>query len=81
MTDLNLTGQNVERINIAPKLLKMKNLMIERKVIWDKLPVEKKKLWIQHASTKDPIMDIAWDVYKWLRDNIFYDDKVKNGDS
>jgi hypothetical protein len=69
--DLNLTGQGLERDQIAPKLQSMKSLMLDRKVIWDKLPYSKKKKWIQAAATKDPIMDIAWDVYTWLRDNFF----------
>ena len=34
MADLNLTGQNLERADIAPKLLKLKNCLDERKVIW-----------------------------------------------
>ena len=71
MADLNLTGQNAEKADIAPKLVKLKNMMLERKPIWDKIPDAKKKAWI--LSNKDPIMEIAWDVYKWLRKNFFED--------
>lgn len=54
--DLNLTGQQAEWQDIAPKILQLKQLMDERKTIWDRLPIEKKKLWVQHSDTKDPIM-------------------------
>ena len=66
MTTLNLSGQQLEREDIQPKLQKLKGWMNERKVIWDKLPPEKKQKWIKNASQVDPIMDIAWDVYKYL---------------
>ena len=72
MADLNLTGQNLERADIAPKLLKLKNCLDERKVIWQKIPVEKRKLWV--TSEKDPIMDISWDIFKYLRNNFFGED-------
>ena len=76
MTDLNLTGQSVASGQIATRLATLRNLLLERKVIWDRIPMEKKKQWIQ--SGKDPVMTLAWDIFKWLRDNLFYDDKVKN---
>lgn len=69
MATLNLTGQSVEYADIAPKLLKLKNLMDQRKEIWNKISTEKKKLWV--TSDKDPIMSVAWDVYKYLRNNFF----------
>lgn len=69
MAELNLTNQETIKEIIAPKLLQLKQTMDARKEIWDKLPIEKKKKWI--ASGKDPIMNIAWDVYKYLRNNFF----------
>ncbi len=69
MATLNLTGQNAERTTIAPKLLRLKQLLDERKVIWSKIPVEKKKKWIK--SEKDPVMNLAWDIYKYLDKNFF----------
>ena len=74
MTELNLSGQSVERAGIAPKLLKLKNLMDQRKPIWNKVSTEKKRLWVK--SEKDPIMDIAWDVYKYLRNNFFGESEI-----
>jgi len=67
--NLNLTDQETEKAAIAPKLLKLKQLLDERKLIWDKLPDEKRKKWIQ--SGKDPVLDIAWDMYKYLHKNFF----------
>ena len=69
MATLNLSGQNLERADIAPKLLRLKNLMEQRKPLWQKASYDKRKKWVQ--SDKDPIMGIAWDVYKYLRDNFF----------
>ena len=69
MTELDLTNQLAEKTDIGPKLIKLTALMDQRKPIWDKLPLEKKKKWV--LSDKDPIMGIAWDVYKYLRNNFF----------
>lgn len=69
MADLNLSGQQAERDQIAPKIQQLKDRLNERKVIWDKLSDEKKKLWIQ--SGKDPVMTLAWQAYRYLRDNFF----------
>lgn len=71
MANLVLTGQSLERADVAPKLLKLKNLMLQRKEVWDAIPENKKILWVKHAATKDPIMDLAWDVYRWLEQNFF----------
>lgn len=69
MTILNLSGQGLERDDIAPKLQKLKNWMDQRKPIWDKLTPEQRKAWVD--SDKDPVMSLAWDIFKYLRDNFF----------
>jgi len=74
--ELNLTGQEVYAQDIQPKVNQLKTLMNERKVLWDRLSNEKKKVWI--TSGKDPIMTLAWNAYSWLRDNFFGD--YANGD-
>lgn len=66
MTTLNLTGQNLEREDILPKIIKLKSLMNERKTIWDKLPYKKQNAWVM--SDKDPIMALAWSVHRYLKD-------------
>jgi len=71
MTTINLSGQELERQDIQPKLIKLKQLMDQRKVIWDKIPDGKRKKWV--TLDKDPIMSLAWDVYKYLKDNFFED--------
>jgi len=71
MTTLNLTGQGLDRDDIQPKIVKLRNLMIQRKSMWDKASCAHKKVWIK--SNKDPIMTLAWDVYKWLDNNFFKD--------
>lgn len=69
MTELNLSGQTDLKNQINPKLVMLKSILEQRKPIWDKVSVEKKKKWIQ--SGKDPIMTIAWQIYRYLRDNFF----------
>ena len=65
--NLNLTGQNTLRNQIAPQVQALKTAMDLRLTIWKKLPFEKRKAWI--TSGKDPIMSLAFDVYRYLRDN------------
>lgn len=72
MADLNLNNQQQERDQIAPKIQQLKDRLNDRKAVWDKLSDEKKKLWIQ--SGKDPVMTLAWQVYRYLRDNFFGED-------
>ena len=72
MTTLNLTGQALERDDIQPKLVKLKQLLDQRKAIWAKLPVAKRKAWVTGGN--DPIMDIAWDVFNYLETNFFGED-------
>ena len=69
--DLNLTRQSNIRNQVAPKLVQLQQAMDLRKALWDHLPDEKQRRWIQLAPTKDPIMDIAWDVFKYLANNFF----------
>ena len=73
MAVLTLTGQAAEKADVAPKLVKLKNLMVQRKTMWDKIPHNKRCAWISNAATKDPIVEIAWDVYHWLKVNFFED--------
>ena len=76
MADLNLTGQSVSASQIQTRIVQMRDSMDLRKEIWDKRPYEKKKQWI--TSGKDPMMTLAWNIYRYLRDN-FFDQEVDNG--
>lgn len=69
MAILDISGQQAAYNLIAPKVQNLKDAMDLRKAIWDKLPKAKKIAWIQ--SDKDPIMGLAWTVYKYLRNNFF----------
>lgn len=69
MAILDLSGQQAAYNLIAPRMQQLKDAMDLRKSIWDKLPVAKKIAWIQ--SDKDPIMGLAWTIYKYLRNNFF----------
>lgn len=69
MAILNLSGQGQAKKLIEPKIQQLKEAMDLRKSIWNKLPASKKIAWIQ--SDKDPIMGLAWVIYKYLRNNFF----------
>jgi hypothetical protein len=74
--DLTLTNQASQASTIQTRINTLKSLMDSRLPIWKKLPDAKKKAWV--TSGKDPIMTLAWNVYKYLRDN-FFDSGVDNG--
>lgn len=69
MADLNLTGQATSAGQIQTRVTQLRNALEQRKPIWDHLTDAQKKAWI--ASGKDPILSLAWDVYKYLRNNFF----------
>jgi len=66
MATLNLTGQELELTTIRPKLATFKQMMVERRVIWDKLTYEQRKLWVK--SEKDDAMTLAYQIYEFLSD-------------
>ena len=69
MADLNLTGQGTLASQVQTRINSMKQSMDLRKPIWDRLTDEKKRAWVR--SGKDPLMSLAWDTYRYLRDNFF----------
>jgi len=69
MAILSLTNQKTARDAIAPKIANLQSAMETRKEVWQRLPIEKKKAWIK--SGKDPIMMLAWSIYRYLDRNFF----------
>lgn len=69
MATLTLTGQEVLAGQVTTRVTQLKDSMNQRKEIWDRLPLAKKKAWI--TSGKDPIMTLSWNTYRYLRDNFF----------
>jgi hypothetical protein len=76
MSDLNLTGQSTLAGQVQTRIVQLRNAMDLRKEIWDRLPLAKKKAWI--TSGKDPLMTLAWKIFRYLRDN-FFGDEVERG--
>ncbi len=68
----NLIGQQTIADNLAPKIQNLKTQMDARKTVWEKCSRPKKKAWVQ--SGKDPIMTLAWQIYKYL--SWFFKDEV-----
>ncbi|NIV11966.1 MAG: hypothetical protein GWN62_12045 [Aliifodinibius sp.] len=71
MSILNLTDQAIAKEQIWPKVVQLWLLMQDRKTIWDKISATKRENWVNNASTKDPIMDVAFDIYKKLHNQFF----------
>jgi hypothetical protein len=69
MADLNLTGQSTSAGQIQTRIVQLRNAMELRKPFWGRMSEKKKKAWV--VSGKDPIMSLAWDVYKYLNNNFF----------
>jgi len=69
MTEIRLINQQAYTNNIAPKINILKNQLDDRKDVWARVSLEKKKQWV--TSGKDPIMTLAWQMYNYLRDNFF----------
>ena len=74
MADLTLTGQGTSAGQIQTRVAQLKTAMDLRKPFWDRMPIEKKRAWI--ASNKDPIMSLAWDVFKYLNNNFFRNEET-----
>jgi len=82
MTTLNLTNQTIAKDTIEPKLVQLKTMLDARKEVWQRIPVEKRVVWLK--SNKDPIMSLAWSLYKYLDKEFFGQDwdqaeKMRNG--
>jgi hypothetical protein len=69
MADLNLVSQSALASTIQTRITQLKTAMDLRKDVWSRLSIEKKRAWVQ--SGKDPIMTLAWNIYKYLRNNFF----------
>jgi len=69
MAKIRLKNQQAYADNIAPKVQALKRQMNDRIDVWQRVSREKKKQWVK--SDKDPIMTLAWDMYKYLRNNFF----------
>jgi len=69
MPTLDLTGQSTLAGQVQTRITQLRNAMELRKEIWNRLSDEKKRAWV--TSGKDPIMTVAWQTYRYLRDNFF----------
>ena len=69
MATLNLTDQVTNASQIQTEINFLKTLLNQRKPFWDRMSIEKKRIWIK--SNKDPVMTLAWEVFKYLKNNFF----------
>lgn len=75
MATLNLTDQSTLASAVQTRINQFRAAMELRKAIWKRLPTAKKRAWV--TSGKDPIMTLAWKIYRYLRDN-FFDEGTDN---
>jgi len=74
MAELNLTTQATAGAAIRTRIIQLKTLLEQRKPFWDRMPIEKKRAWI--VSDKDPVMNLAWDIFKYLNNNFFRNEET-----
>lgn len=67
LSELKLVSQKTYKTQIQPKMLLLKKQLDLRSEIWAKIPIEKKKKWI--TSGKDPIMNLAFQMGQYFKDN------------
>lgn len=60
---------------IRPTLVMLRALMNGRKHMWYKMTPEERQNWIDSAPSMDPIMELAWDIYKDLHNDFFSKEK------
>lgn len=77
MPTLDLKNQNQASNLIKGRIDDLKTMLEERKPFWDRMPFEKRRQWLD--SQKDPVMNLAVDIYVYLRKNIFYEEGIING--
>lgn len=61
---LDIKNQEQTKDKIKTEIDNLISSLEKRGEIWDKIPIDKKKIWIN--SNKDPIMSMSWDLYKKL---------------
>ena len=66
MATIELTNQKTLETQIKPMMTALQDALGDRLPVWQKIPVEKKKLWLE--SAKDPVLTLAWTLYVYLRD-------------
>ena len=64
MATLSLSNQKTATDAIGPYKDNLKALLDQRKDVWGRCPIEKKRIWID----KDPAMKMAWELYQYLKD-------------
>lgn len=74
---LDLTNQAAIASQIQTRILVLQDRLAERLPIWKKLSVKRRRAWVK--SGKDPIMTLAWQIFKYLRDNFFQTEDMDNG--
>lgn len=69
MADLNLTNQTALAGQVKTRTDQLRTELEKRKGVWDRMPAEKKRAWVK--SGKDPVMGLAWELFKYLKNNFF----------
>ena len=64
MADLNLSNQAAAMATVVPEVAKLLALLEARRDMWDKLPLEYRRLWATEG--KDPVVAAAWQLHLFL---------------
>ena len=64
---MNLTGQTAKADAIRPHLAAFRAEMEKRYEVWESMPPEKRRKWIQVAIAKDPLFDLFIGIVQYSR--------------
>ena len=65
MAVYNVTNQVLTALDT--RLNDTKTTLETRRALWNKLPPEKRRAWIDAGTIPDPILDRLWKLYQWLK--------------
>ena len=65
--DLNLSNQTQKADQLRPRLAVLRTEMEKRFEVWQRLPIEKQRKWIQIAAEKDPLFDLFVGIVRYAR--------------
>jgi hypothetical protein len=65
MATLTLSNQAAAKSAVEPALAQLDSLLESRRAVWERLPPEKRKGWIDKGL--DPVITLAWAHYRYLK--------------
>ena len=77
MAEIDLKNRGSDKTDIEPKLQKLKNRLNDIEPLWKKLSPKKRKKILE--DNVDPILSLAYSIYKYLEKKFFGEKYLGNG--